>query len=584
MAEMARTAQEKEAAMAEARKQVRFDEEALKMMGPPMGKRRETAGRRQSLEVSRLAEQEATATLQLEEDEAEDEGFTHANFIQKISNQRQKWHLDKPADHEEDFRQKLGDLASSYGGRSNAEGPAAPFRALTDAAKTAFAGYTGLMDDKKYLELQATNAEAMFHEHKLLILMAAASKAQTDEQAELIKKMNDNVDLIHTWADQMGQRSNYLEEELSRARDELEAIRQGGGTRGTSPSSQDVDGLLQQISERDQRIADLQETVADMAILASRNSRAGTPAGDTVHSVSGSVVRERWSAKVADPPVFCAEKDKDTVNFEAWIRQIRNKLDVNKDHFDSDKAKRVYVESRIGGVAANNLQPYLREDNPNKLATLSELLEHLESEYDNPNKKEEARQEFLDLRMDPRGDYAKFKNDFVRLAGETRLAKTEWKAEFKRKLTVLMQNNLVTAYLDSTVDFERFARMGAEINNNLRLQQQAAAKNKGDKNIGTADKAPRGGNGRGGFQAKGGGTKPAGPRLSADELKKLMAEGRCFTCREVGHTTANCPKKEAGRGRNDNARLNNILERYGNEEVQASLRERLNDGDDPSKN
>jgi hypothetical protein len=42
----------------------------------------------------------------------------------------------------------------------------------------------------------------------------------------------------------------------------------------TGAPSPDVDGLLQQISERDQRIADLQETVADMAILVSRNNRA----------------------------------------------------------------------------------------------------------------------------------------------------------------------------------------------------------------------------------------------------------------------------------------------------------------------
>lgn len=32
-------------------------------------------------------------------------------------------------------------------------------------------------------------------------------------------------------------------------------------------------------------------------------------------------------------------------------------------------------------------------------------------------------------------------------------------------------------------------------------------------------------------------------KLSQEERKKLMKEGRCFFCREVGHITKNCPKR-----------------------------------------
>jgi hypothetical protein len=32
-------------------------------------------------------------------------------------------------------------------------------------------------------------------------------------------------------------------------------------------------------------------------------------------------------------------------------------------------------------------------------------------------------------------------------------------------------------------------------------------------------------------------------KLSSEERTKLMKEGRCFFCREVGHITKNCPKR-----------------------------------------
>ncbi|KAK3937937.1 hypothetical protein QBC46DRAFT_451522 [Diplogelasinospora grovesii] len=48
---------------------------------------------------------------------------------------------------------------------------------------------------------------------------------------------------------------------------------------------------------------------------------------------------------------------------------------------------------------------------------------------------------------------------------------------------------------------------------------------------------------------------------TAEEAKKLLLEGRCFVCKEKGHTRATCPYKERLAKEHD-AKLQSIADRY----------------------
>ncbi len=54
------------------------------------------------------------------------------------------------------------------------------------------------------------------------------------------------------------------------------------------------------------------------------------------------------SAKFPDSPIFTGERD---LEFEAWYFNMWDKLAINEDHFDTDKAKTVYVIGCIKGMA-----------------------------------------------------------------------------------------------------------------------------------------------------------------------------------------------------------------------------------------
>jgi uncharacterized membrane protein YgcG len=276
------------------------------------------------------------------------------------------------------------------------------------------------------------------------------------------------------------------------------------------------------------------------------HSREATPfTNRTDHGTTVSATGR--SAKLADAPRFWNVKSKDEMSFTAWYRAVVNKLEANADHYPTDKLRRIYIEGRLAGPASENLQPYLQEDHPNPITTSEELLKHLKNEYMDPNDKEQAIIDYNKLKLEEGGNVNVFKNKFVRLAGEIRKPKSEWKSEFRRKLTLYLRTQLVGAFVDPKVDFEQYARMAAEVDLDYRQAQKES-----NASTGRGGGSGRGGS-RGGFRGGRGGysSRSATPattataqldRPSPEEAKKLALEGRCFLCKEKGHLARQCTK------------------------------------------
>lgn len=168
----------------------------------------------------------------------------------------------------------------------------------------------------------------------------------------------------------------------------------------------------------------------------------------------------------------------DTVTFGVWYCRIQNKLKLNADHFLDDEAKRMYIENRTAGKAAQNLEPYLG-DGPHCLKTSQQLLDHLKSEYYDHKRKEKAILEFNELQFKMSQDFQDFRNAFVRLAGECNRPADIWKQEFNWKLPTDIQNALLFGYSEDTVNFSTFVRMAKKCVNSQRLWKAKQKDNKG---------------------------------------------------------------------------------------------------------
>ena len=268
--------------------------------------------------------------------------------------------------------------------------------------------------------------------------------------------------------------------------------------------------------------------------------------GTNLLSKSGSSTSVHRNIKI-DVPIFRNEP-KDELSFDFWYRMIENKLRVNENHFDSDEVKRVYIESRVQGQAGENLLPYLSHDHPDRIKTSKGLLKHLWTEYHNHHRRVNALHDFNDLLMEPGRDFTTFRNVFVRLAGECRKPRGEWKEEFHRRLLPSMMDKMVREVVDDKVGFEEYARVAAQLALNYEQNQKTKKKREhAATSAATSDskgKKPKLDKDRKTDAAVSTRNTQITTKMSEDEIKQLVREGRCFNCKEKEHIGAKCSKKK----------------------------------------
>ncbi|KAL2055882.1 hypothetical protein ABVK25_003524 [Lepraria finkii] len=136
-----------------------------------------------------------------------------------------------------------------------------------------------------------------------------------------------------------------------------------------------------------------------MAILEEGIPPRQTTPGSTIGS------SKQRTAKTLDPPLFY-QLDSD-ITLENWTQYIRDKLIVNKDHFEDDTTRIIYIISRTRGITAKQIYSYRTED-PNYFATPDEVLSILQDVIDNPNKRSDIRREFKALKIKATETFAAF--------------------------------------------------------------------------------------------------------------------------------------------------------------------------------
>lgn len=134
------------------------------------------------------------------------------------------------------------------------------------------------------------------------------------------------------------------------------------------------------------------------------SSREGTP----VSSQSG----VKRSIKIPDPPVLTNGINP---SWDEWLFAVRDKLESNHDHWETDRARVAYVLTRLGGRAvkqtfarrtAGTNKPYLVPD---------DIIDHLAPTFDDPDRKHNKRREFKALKQGQSQSFIDFYSEFMRL-------------------------------------------------------------------------------------------------------------------------------------------------------------------------
>ncbi|KAF7716504.1 Zinc finger CCHC-type domain-containing protein [Penicillium ucsense] len=193
-----------------------------------------------------------------------------------------------------------------------------------------------------------------------------------------------------------------------------------------------------------------------------------------------------------------------------------------------------------------HINPRTRMDATNQYKKLEEVLKHLGSVFDNPDRKRLARDEYANLKMDVKTDFTDFLADFNRLAEEASQPMDLRKQDLYQKIPPLIQNQVMMDVDDDGVSLDQFVRRCQKAAG--RISQQIAAR-------GLRESRPSAGSRNSRAQSN---TTARNTTLNSnvtgapstfvrDPAKKaqLMKEGKCFVCEEKGHLSRNCPKKKS---------------------------------------
>ncbi|SLM34598.1 Zinc finger, CCHC-type [Lasallia pustulata] len=334
--------------------------------------------------------------------------------------------------------------------------------------------------------------------------------------AEITEDTLHEADLVQIWLQEAKKENIRLKAELIPLRGKLEA--------------------------KDERIAQLDELLM-LAEQQVQQSREATP-------LSSASLTTKRSAKFPDPPVFTREitdrKDM-SQKFEPWVLHVHNKLQMNQDHFKTDAAKTAYVFTHLSGDVIDHINSY-RAGDPNYFKTSDSVLNALREIYDNPNRQENARISFCELRQDIKTPFPQFFSEFIQLAQYLQFPEIVLIEDLKEKVLPRMQKVLS----ESSKDFNTLIKLKDRL---IRLDNQQrnyfASKQKANTETEAIKKTPT--------SKTGSQFKPKVNTTLVQEVNttkstevpgstyiprsnKLAAETTCWKYKEIGHYTANCPK------------------------------------------
>ncbi|KAJ5118154.1 uncharacterized protein N7515_010377 [Penicillium bovifimosum] len=272
-----------------------------------------------------------------------------------------------------------------------------------------------------------------------------------------------------------------------------------------------------------------------------RHAPTNTP--DTHTSSSAGIQR---SAKLPNATIM---DDGESVKFVPWRREIENKLLLNADHYPTEKHRMAYVANRCAGKAQAQLQPRLEPDAKDQYRTAEEMLDHLQLVFRDPQQRRIALREYGELKMKANENFNMFYAEFSRLALESKrdeeLQKDDLFEKIPYRLQMLVAGDVYKEEV-SMQDFVDACRRGAITI--TRLQPPPSNRFKKSESGGshqTSSEDSTTSNARASTSSSRTMAANRGrTNTTYEERQALLKEGKCFNCREEGHLSRDCPKRE----------------------------------------
>jgi hypothetical protein len=274
-----------------------------------------------------------------------------------------------------------------------------------------------------------------------------------------------------------------------------------------------------------------QRQLAAEEIEEMRSQREASTLSSAMHSVTAKVK----SDKLPDPPVF---NNGSHSEYKSWERQMRDKLTINEDRYDSEAKKVAYAAARIGGIANGYMAAYLDYDSASRLQSVAEFFEKMRDRFADPFAKKTAREHFKRLRQGPK-DFQIFLGEFQRLAAEGEFTEDEQLEELQDRMNDELKQALFGYEPETFKDLVNRLKYTDRQQRSMKAQQ-AARKSTAKPSTSPATTTKTSGD----F-----GSTPGQLATTSNGLRphRDVSTVRCYGCGEMGHYQSKCPSASAGK-------------------------------------
>ncbi len=132
---------------------------------------------------------------------------------------------------------------------------------------------------------------------------------------------------------------------------------------------------------------------------------------DVTSSISILFTFRKWFQKLLNSSLFTDKKES---IWNDWQEKIRDKLEINIDHFDNDKAILVYIHFQISEDTVKVILVRRQQDSLNFYSMINDLLNELAQLYDDSDKETNFERKYANLSQE-KSKFSDFYSMFQRL-------------------------------------------------------------------------------------------------------------------------------------------------------------------------
>jgi hypothetical protein len=180
----------------------------------------------------------------------------------------------------------------------------------------------------------------------------------------------------------------------------------------------------------------------------------------------------KWSQKLLNLSLLIDEIE---FIWNDWQRKICDKLEINVDHFDNDRAILVYVHFRIVEDAVKTILAKRQHDSLNSYMMINDLLEKLAQLYNDLNKEINFKREYFNLTQELK-KFSEFYIIFQRLSFYLKYYEKQLITDLKNKINSCLK----AVWIDQLVQLESLKEIHVyliHLNNDQWVMQDIKEKN-----------------------------------------------------------------------------------------------------------